>query len=88
MSKVMISVPDTFLKDMDSLARTEQRSRSELVREAIRAYVSVRLGSRPTTRLSKAEHAANRILKSRLSWQEGQTSESLVRKNRDQRSKV
>lgn len=40
MAKVMISVPDKFLDKMDEVAEREERSRSELIREAIRHYVA------------------------------------------------
>lgn len=39
MARILVSMPDAFLKSIDDLASTEQRSRSELVREALRAYV-------------------------------------------------
>ncbi len=44
-SKVMISFPDTFLEQVDELAHTEHRSRSELVREALRHYIESRQGA-------------------------------------------
>lgn len=39
MAKVLISMPDEFLERIDSLANSEQRTRSELVREALRGYI-------------------------------------------------
>ena len=36
---VNISFQDSLLRDMDQLAQSEARSRSELVREAVRAYI-------------------------------------------------
>ena len=39
MAKVLISMPDEFLEKIDSLANSEQRTRSELVREALRGYI-------------------------------------------------
>jgi hypothetical protein len=41
-TKVMVSFPDEFLAEVDRIAREEQRSRSELLREAIRVYIEVR----------------------------------------------
>ncbi len=38
-SRVLISLPDKFLKEVDGLADEEQRSRSELIREALRHYI-------------------------------------------------
>ena len=39
MAKVMISVPGEFLKKVDRTARAQGRSRSELIREALRTVV-------------------------------------------------
>lgn len=39
MARVLISMPDDFLTMIDQLATTEQRSRSELIREALRTYI-------------------------------------------------
>ncbi|MBR2068724.1 MAG: ribbon-helix-helix protein, CopG family [Candidatus Gastranaerophilales bacterium] len=39
MAKVLVSMKDTFLKTIDEIARQEQRSRSELIREALRTYL-------------------------------------------------
>ena len=38
MARVMITVPDEFLKEIDAVANEEHRSRSELIREAMRVY--------------------------------------------------
>lgn len=38
-SRVLISLPDKFLEEIDHLAEEEQRSRSELIREALRYYI-------------------------------------------------
>ena len=40
--KVMVSFPDAFLAEVDQIAQEEQRSRSELLREAMRVYIEVR----------------------------------------------
>ena len=39
MAKVMISLPDKFLKKVDRTAQAQGRSRSELIREALRTVV-------------------------------------------------
>jgi Arc/MetJ-type ribon-helix-helix transcriptional regulator len=39
MAKVMISLPDEFLYEIDDAAKSEHRTRSELIREAIREYL-------------------------------------------------
>ncbi len=40
MPKVMISLPDDFLKKVDRAARAQGRSRSELIRETLRTAVN------------------------------------------------
>ena len=39
MSRVLISMPEKFLNEIDELAGNESRSRSELIREALRTYI-------------------------------------------------
>lgn len=39
MAKVLVSVPDKFLEIIDETAQSEQRTRSELIREALRTYM-------------------------------------------------
>lgn len=39
MARVLISMKDNFLKSIDELAQVEQRTRSELIREALRNYI-------------------------------------------------
>ena len=39
MAKILISMPDEFLNKVDDFATSEQRTRSELIREALRSYV-------------------------------------------------
>ncbi len=39
MARVLISMKDDFLKRIDEVAESEQRSRSELIREALRQYI-------------------------------------------------
>jgi len=41
-TKVMLSCPEDFLVEVDRVAQQEQRSRSELVREALRLYMGLR----------------------------------------------
>lgn len=42
MAKLMISLPDDFVKRVDRAARAQRRSRSELIREALRAHLEGR----------------------------------------------
>lgn len=39
MARVLISMPEEFLTRIDEVAGTENRSRSELIREALRTYI-------------------------------------------------
>lgn len=39
MAKVLLSIPDKFLNQIDEIAENEQRTRSELIREALRTYM-------------------------------------------------
>ena len=41
-NKVLVSLPEKFLEDVDRVAAEEHRSRSELIREALRAYLEMR----------------------------------------------
>ena len=40
-TKVMLSIPEEFLAEVDELAQKEHRSRSELIREALRLYLGM-----------------------------------------------
>ena len=39
MAKVLLSIPEKFLNQIDEFANQEQRTRSELIREALRSYM-------------------------------------------------
>lgn len=39
MAKVLISMPEEFLSKIDGVAEGENRTRSELIREALRTYI-------------------------------------------------
>lgn len=40
--RIMISIPESLLKEVDGLASMEKRNRSEFIREAMRLYISER----------------------------------------------
>ncbi len=40
MARVLISMPEQFLTQIDSVAQGENRTRSELIREALRTYIN------------------------------------------------
>ena len=39
MARILVSMNDIFLSKVDKLAKLQQRSRSELIREALRSYI-------------------------------------------------
>ncbi len=39
MARVLISMPEKFLDEIDEVAENENRTRSELIREALRTYM-------------------------------------------------
>ncbi len=39
MARVLISMPEEFLNKIDGVAENENRTRSELIREALRTYI-------------------------------------------------
>jgi CopG family transcriptional regulator / antitoxin EndoAI len=41
-AKVLVSLPEEFLELVDKVANEEHRSRSELIREALRIYLETR----------------------------------------------
>jgi len=52
MARVLISMPEKFLDEIDSVADSENRTRSELIREALRTYMyrnQVRNSKKATT---------------------------------------
>ena len=54
MARILVSMPDDFLKSVDKLADNERRTRSELVREALRCS-----SVRRTFRLKRAYFLRN-----------------------------
>lgn len=85
-TKVLVSFPDEFLALVDEWARVEQRTRSELVREALRQYMAARQGVlRPGDRpqVQAAVEAQNAL--SRISPGTGEDSTEEVRYWRDAR---
>ena len=45
-NKILVSIPEKFLENVDRVAAEEHRSRSELIREALRAYLETRKGKK------------------------------------------
>ena len=83
MAKIMISIPDPFLSEIDKTAKDEHRSRSELIRNALRIYLSKgKEYKRPID--NPAVKEAFEHLRS-LRWKGRWNSTELIRKMRDGR---
>ncbi|MBY0451208.1 MAG: ribbon-helix-helix domain-containing protein [Cyanobacteria bacterium] len=41
--KILFCIPELFLSEVDRVAEKEQRTRSELIREALRRYINQNL---------------------------------------------
>ncbi|MBX2861410.1 MAG: ribbon-helix-helix domain-containing protein [Vampirovibrio sp.] len=61
MAKVLISIREEFLEKIDELAEDEQRSRSELIRQALRVYMR-RRGGLSNTPFNANAHIVESIL--------------------------
>ncbi len=86
-TKVMVSFPDEFLNEVDRIAREEHRSRSELLREAVRLYIAMRQGRlRPgdDPRVQQAVKTQNIL--AHLAPGIGEDSAADIRRWRDSRS--
>ena len=55
MARILVSMPDEFLDKVDGLASEEQRTRSELVREALRTYLKRSRIGNPQKAVSNAK---------------------------------
>lgn len=55
MARVLISMPEEFLSKIDKVADGENRSRSELIREALRTYIYKQKVKEATTAGKDAE---------------------------------
>jgi predicted transcriptional regulator len=83
MAKVMISVPDEFLVEIDEFARTEHRTRSELIREALRQYTQKERSYTKPVDNPVVRDAAARLRSVR--WKGRFDSTKIIRKMRDSR---
>lgn len=79
MAKVMVSFPDDFLKKVDQEARSQNRSRSELIREALRNS----LPQRPYPRSWRKALAGLRRLEKE--WVGKWDSTEVIRSDRERR---
>jgi len=58
-AKVMISLPEPFLEEIDRQAKAEHRSRSEFLREAVRFYLRAQEGRLPPGQLPEVQRAVS-----------------------------
>ncbi len=85
-TKVMVSFPEEFLSQVDRIAQEEHRTRSELLREAVRLYIQMRGGERrpgADPRVRSAVAAQDEL--ARLSPGAGEDSTADVRRWREAR---
>ncbi len=80
MAKVMISLPDEFLKKVDRIARAQNRSRSELIREALRVLLNNQTGLRRSWK-----HALTPLRELEQHWVGQWNSADIIRYYRDTR---
>ena len=59
MAKVLVSMTDDFLNKVDRIAENEQRTRSELIREALRNYIKRNRIANPQKASKNAEILEN-----------------------------
>jgi Arc/MetJ-type ribon-helix-helix transcriptional regulator len=79
-AKVMISLPEEFLRRIDREARTQGRSRSELIREALRRLIDDRGGR--SLSWSKAVTSLRRL---ESEWIDRWDSTDVIRRDRESR---
>lgn len=79
----MISLPEKFLSEVDKTARSEHRTRSDLIREALREYITgVKRSQKPID--DPRVRQAFETLRS-LTWRGKFDSTQVVRRMRDRR---
>lgn len=83
MAKVMISLPDEFLSEVDKTAASEHRTRSDLIREALREYLREEKRFQKPIENPLVQKAFKTIRS--LSWKRKFDSTEIIRKMRDSR---
>ena len=83
MSKVLINIPDEYLEAIDETAQEQHRTRSELIREALRkVYYRPR---RTPEEQARIEEVGRKIDRLRGQWKEPFDSSKIIREMRDSR---
>lgn len=84
MARVLINIPDEMLKQLDEAAKTQHRSRSEMIREAVRrSYYSP--PDRTPAMQARIAEMGREMEKARRKWKTGEDSTKTIRKMRDTR---
>jgi len=84
MARVLINIPDEMLKQLDEAAKTQHRSRSEMVREAGQRPVHLPPDRTPETQARIAK-LGREMEKARKKVKTGADSTKFIRKTRDGR---
>ncbi len=83
MSKVLVNIPEEYLQAVDEAAQEQHRTRSELIREAIRKiYYRPRRTPEEQARIEKVGRRIDRL---RGEWKEPFDSSKIIREMRDSR---
>ena len=77
MARFMVSMPDTIVKTLDRCAREERRTRSELLREAVKRHLSA---SAPVELKEKPVPGKNGKDKTRKKWTKKALEQHLMEK--------
>ena len=80
MAKVMVSIPDEVLKKVDATAKTQRRSRTEVIRDALRAQMGKQRGNH-----SEWKKALAPLRKLERQWVGQWDSTDIIRYYRDTR---
>ncbi len=79
----MISLPDDFLTEIDKAAKSEARTRSEFIREALREYLRGEKRSKKPIDNPRIREAFQKLRS--LNWKEKFDSTEIIRTMRDSR---
>jgi Arc/MetJ-type ribon-helix-helix transcriptional regulator len=81
--KILFSVPEELLYEIDAAAAREHRSRSDLIREATRRYIAEQPGGKRPIDDPKVREAVRHMDEFRRTWKEPFDSTEFIRKMRD-----
>ena len=83
MAKVMISLPERFLSEVDKAAQAEHRTRSDFIRETLREYFRGAKRSKKPIESPRVREAFETLRS--LTWKEKFDSTKVIRRMRDSR---